>query len=200
MSDSDIWKADTSHVSEFEYRAALRGNPKAWTGTVTLTRTIEVQVVCSISKGSDFGLGYHVETNGRRAHGLRIKGGYGYTRLDCLEVEDAMLKARNKRAYEACQKFRNLHKETWENLDSAPAIESNGDGVYKTPCLVCDGMFLGSELDYLQAKIKIKDDDETYDHTVRGLVCSTCDTDEYLKEVIQDVGYLKEENNDEGGE
>jgi hypothetical protein len=202
MSNSYIWAADTSHVSERDYRATLFEQPKAWTDTVTITRTVEVQVVSHLDEECSHKLLYRIETNGRRTHGLKRDGYFagGYTRLDCGEVEDAILKAQRNRANEACQKFRNLHKETWENLDSAPAIESNGDGVYKTPCLVCDGMFLGSELDYLQAKIKIKDDDETYDHTVRGLVCSTCDTDEYLKEVIQDVGYLKEENNDEGGE
>jgi hypothetical protein len=197
---ADMWLADTSYVSERDYRAILGEEPEEWTETVTITRTVEVHVVCNRgSEESSTGLSYRIETNGRRAHGLKMDGYFagGYTRLDGGEVEDSMLKARNKRAYEACQKFRNLHKETWENLDSAPAIESNGDGVYKTPCLVCNQLFEGLEMDYLQTKVKITDDEESYDHTVRGLVCSTCDADEYLKEVIEDVGFRKKEK---GGE
>ena len=193
---SHMWKADTSYVSESDYRATLGEEPKEWTETVTITRKVEVQVVCNRgSTESSNGLSYRIETNGRRAHGLKVdgSGAGGYTRLDGGEIEQSVIKARDKRAYEACRKFRNIHKETTENLDSAPAIEIDGDGVYKTPCLVCNGLFHGLEMDYLQTKIKIKDDDKSYDHTVRGLVCSTCDADEYLKEVIEDVELLKAE-------
>lgn len=70
-------------------------------------------------------------------------------------------------------------------------------GVHKIPCLVCNELFEGLDMDYLQTTVKITDDDESYDHTVRGLVCSTCDTDEYLKEVVEDVGLRKKQ---EGGE
>lgn len=190
-----IWNADTSFVSERDYRATLFEQPKAWTDTVTITRTVEVQVVSHLDEECSHKLSYRIETNGRRTHGLKRDGYFagGYTRLDCGEVEDAILKAQRKRANEAYRKWKS-YKGSEENFDSAPAIEIDGDGVYKTPCLVCNELFLGLELDYLQTKITITDDDETYDHTVRGLVCSTCDTDEYLKEVIQDVGYLMEEN------
>jgi len=187
---SDVWKADTSYVDEYDYRATLGEEPEEWSETVTLTRTIEVCVICHRNERTDSKLGYRTETNGRRAHGLKMDGYFagGYTRLDCVEVEQAVKKAQDKRASEAYWKWQRLYKETTENFDSAPAIEIDGDGVYKTPCLVCDELFEGLDMDYLQTTVKITDDDESYDHTVRGLVCSTCDTDEYLKEVVEDVG------------
>jgi hypothetical protein len=189
-----MWKADTSYVDESDYRATLGEEPEEWTKTVTLTRTIKVRVVCNRgSTESSNGLSYRTETNGRRAHGLKLDGYFagGYTRLDCVEVEQAVKKARAMRASEAYSKWQGLYKETTENFDSAPAIEIDGDGVYKTPCLVCNELFEALDMDYLQTKVRITDDDESYDHTVRGLVCSTCDTDEYLKEVAEDIGLRK---------
>lgn len=191
---SRMWKADTSYVSESDYRATLGEEPEEWTETVTLTRTIEVSVICNrgSTKSSD-GLSYRTETNGRRAHGLKMDGsGAGeYTRLNGGEVEQAMIKAKEKHASEAYWKWQRLYKETTENFDAAPAIEIDGDGVYKTPCLVCNELFEGLDMDYLQTKVRITDDGKSYDHTVRGLVCSTCDTDEYLKEVVEDIGLRK---------
>ena len=187
---SDVWKADTSYVDEKDYRATLGEEPEEWSETVTLTRTIEVRVVCNRgSTESSKGLIYRTETNGRRAHGVKLDGYFagGYTRLDCLEVEEAVKRAQVMRGSEAYWKWQGLYKETTENFDSAPAIEIDGDGVYKTPCLVCNELFDGLDMDYLQTKVKITDDDESYEHTVRGLVCSTCDTDEYLKEVVEDI-------------
>ena len=191
---SDVWKADTSYVDEKDYRATLGEEPEEWSETVTLTRTIEVCVVCNRgSTESSKGPIYRTETNGRRAHGVKLDGYFagGYTRLDSLEVEQAVKQARAMRASEAYRKWQGLYKETTENFDSAPAIEIDGDGVYKTPCLVCNELFDGLDMDYLQTKVKITDDDESYEHTVRGLVCSTCDTDEYLKEVVEDIGLRK---------
>jgi len=190
---SDVWNADTSYVDEKDYRATLGEEPKEWSETVTLTRTIEVSVICYRTEKSSNKLGYRTETNGRRAHGVKLDGYFagGYTRLDCLEVEEAVKRAQVMRASEAYWKWQGLYKETTENFDSAPAIEIDGDGVYKTPCLVCNELFDGLDMDYLQTKVRITDDDESYDHTVRGLVCSTCDTDEYLKEVVEDIGLRK---------
>lgn len=190
---SDVWYADTSYVDEKDYRATLGEEPEQWSETVTLTRTIEVCVVCFHAEKSSNKLGYRIETNGRRTHGVKLDGYFagGYTRLDGGEVERAMKKARDQRGSRAYQKFLDLRKETTENFDSAPAFEIDGDGVYKTPCLVCNELFDGLDMDYLQTKVKITDDDESYEHTVRGLVCSTCDTDEYLKEVVEDIGLRK---------
>ena len=190
---SDVWKVDTSYVDEKDYRATLCEEPEEWSETVTLTRTIEVRVVCFHTEKSSRKLGYRTETNGRRAHGLKMDGYFAgeYTRLDGGEVEQAMIKARDARARRAYRKWQHLDKETTENFDSAPAIEIDGDGVYKTPCLVCNELFEGLDMDYLQTKVRITDDSKSYDHTVRGLVCSTCDTDEYLKEVVEDIGLRK---------
>ena len=192
---SYVWMADTSYVDEKDYRATLCEEPEEWTETVTLTRTIEVRVVCFHTERceSSSKLGYRTETNGRRAHGLKMDGYFAgeYTRLDGGEVEQAMIKARDMRASKAYRKWQNLYRDSTENFDSAPAIEIDGDGVYKTPCLVCNELFEGLDMDYLQTKVRITDDDESYDHTVRGLVCSTCDTDEYLKEVVEDIGLRK---------